>query len=65
MSHIKLIKPKEAASILLCSERTLESWRREKKGPNYFKLEGKILYEMNDLENFIEASKISFHNNRD
>ena len=41
---IKLIKPKEAAKILLCSERTLEAWRREEKGPCYYKIEGKILY---------------------
>ena len=25
---IKLIKPKEVANILMCSERTLEAWRR-------------------------------------
>ena len=31
---IKLIKPKDAAEILMCSERTLEAWRREEKGPN-------------------------------
>jgi hypothetical protein len=29
---IKLIKPKEVANILMCSERTLEAWRREEKG---------------------------------
>ena len=27
----KLIKPKQAAGILMCSERTLETWRREEK----------------------------------
>ena len=36
--NIKLIKPKDAAEILMCSERTLEAWRREEKGPNYYKL---------------------------
>ena len=34
---IKLIKPKDAAEILMCSERTLEAWIREEKGPNYYK----------------------------
>ena len=36
---VKLIKPKEVASILMCSERTLEAWRREEKGPCYYKIE--------------------------
>ena len=36
----KLIKPKQAAGILMCSERTLETWRREEKGPSYYKIEG-------------------------
>ena len=55
----KLIKPKQAASILMCSERTLEPWRREEKGPSYYKIEGKILYGLDDLQNFIEGSRVS------
>ena len=43
---VKLIKPKEVANILMCSERTLEAWRREEKGPCYYKIEGKILYKL-------------------
>ncbi|MBL6899667.1 MAG: helix-turn-helix domain-containing protein [SAR86 cluster bacterium] len=56
---IKLIKPKEAAQILMCSERTLEHWRRSEKGPSYYKIEGKILYGMDELYQFIEVSKVS------
>jgi len=56
---IKLIKPKDAAEILMCSERTLEAWRREEKGPNYYKIEGKILYELEELYQFIKVSKVS------
>ena len=56
---IKLIKPKDAAEILMCSERTLEAWRREDKGPNYYKIEGKILYELEELYQFIKVSKVS------
>ena len=56
---IKLIKPKEAAQILMCSERTLEAWRREDKGPCYYKIEGKILYKAEDIMSFIEGSKVS------
>ena len=50
---MKLIKPIEAAEILMCSERTLEALRREKKGPCYYKLEGKILYKTEDIFNYI------------
>ena len=56
---IKPIRPKEAAKILMCSERTLEAWRREEKGPSYYKIEGKVLYGLDDLQNFIEGSRIS------
>jgi len=56
---IKLIKPKEVANILMCSERTLEAWRREEKGPCYYKIEGKILYKPEDILNFIESSRVS------
>jgi len=45
-TNIRLIKPKEAAEILLCSERTLETWRRDERGPSYYKIEGKILYKL-------------------
>lgn len=59
LKPMKLIKPIEAAEILMCSERTLEAWRREKKGPCYYKLEGKILYKTEDIFNYIENSKVS------
>ena len=59
MMNIKLIKPKQAAQILMCSERTLEYWRRSEKGPSYYKIEGKILYEIEELYQFIKVSKVS------
>lgn len=55
---MQFIKPKEAAKILLCSERTLEAWRRDQRGPSYYKLEGKILYALKDVLSFIEKSKV-------
>ena len=57
--EINLIKPKKAAELLMCSERTLEAWRREEKGPCYYKIEGKILYKTEDILEFIEGSKVS------
>ncbi|GEM_PF-2632022 len=57
-TNIRLIKPKEAAEILLCSERTLETWRRDERGPSYYKIEGKVLYKLEDVISFIEKSKV-------
>ena len=48
------IKPK-VTNILMCSERTLEAWRREEG--YYYKIEGKILYKLDDILSFIESSK--------
>ena len=49
----KLIKPKQGES------KKTETWRREEKGPSYYKIEGKILYGLDDLQNFIEGSRVS------
>ena len=57
-TNMRLIKPKEAAEILLCSERTLETWRRNERGPSYYKIEGKVLYKLEDVISFIEKSKV-------
>ena len=61
---IKLIKPKDAAEILMCSERTLEAWRREEKGPNYYKIEGKILYELEELYQSVSYTHLTLPTKR-
>ena len=55
---IKLIKPKDAAKILMCSERTIEAWRREEKGRKYYKIEGKNGYELEEIDQVIKVSKV-------
>jgi len=34
------------------SERTLERWRWLKQGPRYLKIGGRVLYRLEDIENF-------------
>jgi hypothetical protein len=40
------------------SPRTLERWRYEKKGPQYLKVGGRVLYRLEDIEAF-EAAQVS------
>lgn len=37
------------------SERTLERWRWLKQGPRYLKIGGRVLYRVEDIENFETA----------
>lgn len=35
-----------------CSPRTIERWRYEGRGPTYFKMNGRVLYHIDDLVEF-------------
>jgi hypothetical protein len=41
------------------SPRTLERWRHEKKGPQYLKVGGRVLYCLADIEAFEAAQRRS------
>jgi len=56
----EIFSTKTAADYLLMSERTLEEWRRLRKGPPYIQCEGSIRYKKSDLDAWINASRISF-----
>ena len=54
----KILRPKEAATLLKQSVSTLARWRHEGIGPRYSKLNtGSILYEEFDLIDFIRRFK--------
>ena len=44
--------------MLSMSHRTLENWRGLGKGPRYRKVGGKILYDMRDVEDFINTEVV-------
>lgn len=46
---------KEAAIYLGVKENTLEIWRCKHKGPRYSKLGTRVLYDLDDLEEFFNA----------
>ena len=54
-----LFDPTEASSFLRVTRQTLSNWRHTKRGPNYRKVGGKILYHERDLKQFVESSLVS------
>lgn len=55
----RLYKPFEVAEILRKSESTLERWRRLMIGPFFLKFgSGSIRYPAEDLQRFIEESRV-------
>ena len=54
------ITTKELARRWLRSPRTIEGWRTKKIGPNYLNLNGKILYDLNEIIELEKSSKV-FH----
>lgn len=46
------LTPMEVATRFKLSENTLAGWRMKSRGPKYLKLEGKILYKLEDVEKY-------------
>ena len=59
----KFIDTKELAKRWGRSSRTLENWRGKQVGPTYYKIEGKILYDI--VENFETGSRVLYSASRD
>ena len=53
------IKPKEAAEMVGVSPQAMQMWRANNRGPNYFKICGSVFYEVEEIERFIEGSRVS------
>jgi|TARA_R110000796_G_C14227370_1_gene395465 hypothetical protein len=61
----KFIDTKELAKRWGRSSRTLENWRGKQVGPTYYKIEGKILYDIEDVQNFETGSRVLYSGSRD
>lgn len=59
-NNAKLITPNEASKIIGVTIQCLAFWRSNKKGPPYAKLEGKIMYDKEKLNNWIEFRSHKF-----
>ena len=50
--EIRHLTQRELAKRRRISEATLERWRSEWLGPNYLKLQGRVLYRLVDVETY-------------
>jgi hypothetical protein len=48
----------EAAVFLGVKPNTLEVWRCQKRGPKYSKIGRRVLYDINDLENYFVSCSV-------
>ena len=53
-----LVRTEKAAEILGLKKSTLENWRWRNKGPRFRKLGSRVLYDVHDLQLFIDAGTI-------
>ena len=68
-SFNNLLTPSEAASILLCNERTLANWRCQEKGPKFTKMpNGRIYYPEEEVDRYLKECmnifKANSHNSK-
>ena len=52
------VSAEEAAKLFGVTENCLAKWRSAKSGPAYYKLAGRIWYRKEDLEAFVERSRV-------
>ena len=60
----RTMREQEAAEYLGMSVKTLQAWRFYNKGPKYLKISRSVRYLREDLDTFLEASKIIPHEGR-
>ena len=61
----RLLTPAQAAEHLGLPQSTLARWRSEKRGPEFFKLEGVLVrYSASDLDEWLAKSRVSTGTNR-
>lgn len=58
-SDIELLTAREVSELLRVTIPTLQLWRLQKRGPAYSKVGRRVLYSKQDIEAFVETSKIS------
>ena len=54
----KKLNTQEAAQFLGLQANTLEGWRCYKRGPKYSKVGRRVMYDINDLEDFFKANAV-------
>lgn len=49
-----LLTPREAADFLRLKVDTLRIWRRDRRGPSWTKVGGRVLYRQEDLQQYLQ-----------
>lgn len=49
---------KQIAQMFQISKFTLEGWRREGVGPEYYKVGQRVLYDISAVKNYLEQNKV-------
>ena len=52
------LSERDAASFLGITQRTLQDWRLNRRGPAYIKLGRRVAYDREDLEQFLAANRV-------
>ncbi len=55
---VALLSEKEAAKVIDAKPQTMRAWRHRGVGPPYLRLTGKIKYRADDLQKFLEQSRV-------
>ena len=50
-----LLTTAEAAAVLKIAKRTMDNWRRAKKGPPYKRIEGSVRYLQSELAAWVDS----------
>ena len=60
MSELKkLLNTEEAAAYLHLAQQTLHNYRFNRKPPNYVKIGRRVLYELSELDKFIDSNRVN------
>lgn len=59
MKKEEYLNTQQLAEKMKTSQRTLERWRMEGQGPEYYKLGRKVIYKSDDVIAYLEANKYS------
>jgi len=52
------LSERDAASFLGITQRTLQDWRLNRRGPAFIRLGRRIAYDSRDLEHFLAANRV-------
>ena len=57
LAHKRYLSSKEVEEVYGLTTRTLQTWRSKPFGPRFVKIDRKVLYDVRDIESFLEGYK--------